>query len=187
MSQSSSPYAQRSYAGMIGAMIVAVVVAGGWYLIGRPNDVAQPTTSVEWTPQVKAARADKALLIYAPEALPSGWTAREARYRTGSEPSWHLALLTGKGRFVGIDESRNPVADLVEANVDKKAVKGRDVTINGEVWQSWTDSGGDFALTKTLKVGQFTADSVVVYGSAPEKEIVAFAETLRIGTLRVSG
>ncbi|WP_183407911.1 DUF4245 family protein [Nocardioides marmoriginsengisoli] len=183
MSQSTSPYAQRSYAGMIGAMIVAVVVAGGWYLIGRPNDDVKPIVGVEWTPQVRAARADGALLIYAPDALPTGWKAREARYLTGSEPSWHLAILTAEGKYVGIDESRLSVAKLVAENVDKNADQGRDVTINGEVWQSWTDSGGDYALTRSVEQGQLVVDSVIVFGSAPDQEIIDFAKTLKTGSV----
>jgi hypothetical protein len=187
MSQPVSPHAQRSVAGMIGAMIVAVVVAGGWYLIGRPNDDVQPLPTIEWTPQVRAARADQALLIYAPEALPEDWKARSVDYLTGSDPHWHLGLLTPQGKYIGIDEGRVPVKDLVTTYVDKNASQGKDVTIKGEVWQSWTDSGGDYALTKSLKQGRFTVDSVIVVGSAKESEVNDFVESLTTGSVSLAG
>lgn len=191
MSQPASPAsrnpAQRSVAGMIGAMIVAVVVAGAWYLIGRPDESVRPLPAVEWTPEVRAARADHALLVYAPDALPTGWQAREVRYLTGSDPSWHLALLTDAGRYVGIDESRSPVQDLVAASVDKNAVQGKDVTVGGLVWQSWTDSGGDYALTRSVKQGRFVVDSVVVVGHTSAQVVQDFVASLKTGTIKLAG
>lgn len=186
MSQSAPARSQRTYAGMIGAMLVAVVVAGGWYLIGKPNDSGQPVANVEWTPLVRAARTDAALLIYAPPALPAGWKARSVEYLPGGDPHWHLGTLTDKGRYVGIDEGRVEVSDLVGQYVDKNATQGKDVKIGAYLWQSWTDSGGDYALTRTVKQGALTLDSVVVVGhEVPHEEVAAFAASLRTGTINL--
>jgi len=188
MSQTASPQSQRTYAGMIGAMLVAVVVAGGWYLIGRPSESSQPVTTVEWTPLVRAARTDAALLVYAPQALPAGWKARSVDYLPGGDPHWHLGTLTDKGRYVGIDEGRVEVSDLVAQYVDKNATRGKDVRIGADLWQSWTDSGGDYALTRTVKQGSLTLDSVVVVGhEVPHDQVAAFVASLRTGTINLAG
>lgn len=188
MSQPASPSSQRTYAGMAGAMLVAVVVAGGWYLIGKPDDSAQPIANVEWTPLVRAARTDAALLIYAPDALPAGWKARSVEYLPGGDPHWHLGTLTDKGRYVGIDEGRVAVSDLVGQYVDKNATQGAEVTIGDQTWQSWSDSGGDYALTRTLKQGQFTVDSVVVVAhDVPKAEVATFVASLKSGKIKLAG
>ncbi len=184
MSQPASPHTQRSYAGMIGAMVVAVVVAGGWYLIGRPNEAVQPVKTLDWTVQVKAARADQKLLTFAPTTLRDGWRARSARYFTGSDPHWHLGLLTDRDNYIGVDEGKDSARELVAEFVDKNAEQGEDVRLGERTWQSWTDAGGDYALTWTLLVDGVLVESVIVVGTAPEDVIRTFTGTLEVGTLR---
>ena len=178
MSQPASPHTQRSVAGMIGAMIVAVVVAGGWYLLGRPNEDVRPVPSVDWSAQVRAGRADQKLLTFAPPRLLPGWRANGALYSTGTDPHWHLGLLTDQGKYIGVDEGPTSVKDLVEQYVDPDAVQGADVRIGDRTWQSWTDRGGDYALTWSLRSGTVPTESVVVVGSASQGSVIAFVKTL---------
>lgn len=170
---------QRSVAGMIGAMIVAVVVAGGWYLLGRPGDATQPIRTVDWSAWVQAGRADEALRLYAPDALPEGWRATSATYQGGNQPRWHLGMLTDNGKYVGLEETYDSARVLVEQYVDENATRGPDVTIAGTTWQSWTDAGGDYALSLDVTVPGGRSEAVLVVGSAPAEEIQAFAERLR--------
>ena len=55
------------------------------------------------------------------------------------------------GKYVGVEESRSSIEDLVTEHVDPDAERGKDVTIAGETWQTWTDAGGDYALAAPLK------------------------------------
>ncbi len=160
-------------------MIVAVVVAGGWYLLGRPDESVQPVRTADWTAWVKAGRADDALQLYAPDALPDGWRATSATYQGGNQPRWRLGLLTDSGKFVGLEETYESAGDVVERVVDENASQGPDVTINGTTWQSWTDSGGDYAVSIDITVPGGRSESVLVAGSAPDDQIRAFAESLR--------
>ncbi|MFL6157775.1 MAG: DUF4245 domain-containing protein [Marmoricola sp.] len=175
-----NPHTQRSVSGMVGSMIVLLVLIGGWLgfrSLTRDHDTTQYPT-VDWQPVVKVGRSDKDLLLFAPPALPSGWQARTVTYNAGNFPHWHLGLLTGKGKYVGIEESFDPVADLASQFVDENAQRGKDVLIGGRRWQTWTDSGGDYAVALNVSTGDGHSDSVMVVGSAPDQEIRDFAATL---------
>lgn len=174
------PSYQRSTSGMVAAMIVIVVVVLGWVLFRAvtSDKPETPVRTVEWTSWVSAARQDGALAVLAPERLPEGWRATSAKYDAGMAPQWRLGMLTEDGRFVGLVQSRATVDDLVAAHVDENAEQGPDVEIAGHTWQSWSDSGGDYGLSRTVEHGQLV-DAVLVYGSAPEKQIRDFAASLR--------
>ncbi len=176
----------RTSGGLVGAMIVtvlAVVAFAGFRALISDNDPT-PVRSVDYAASVKAARADEKLLVVAPERLPSGWTATSATYTSGATPTWHLGILTQERRYVGVEESRSSIADLASEHVDTDAARGKDVTIAGDTWQTWTDAGGDYAVARSSKVAGTTVESWLVVGTAPGEEIRDFAATLEGGSLR---
>jgi hypothetical protein len=187
MSQTVNPRTQRSVAGMVGALVVVVAIGLVWVEIGGSGQKATPVPSVDWAAWVKAGRADQELMTFAPERLPKGWRARAATYSGGIEPRWHLALLTDAGKYVGIEESRGSTQDLAEDVIDRDAVRGKDVTVGGETWQTWTDTGGDYALARSIAVGGQPYESVLVGGSAPDQTIRTFVGTLTSGTIGKPG
>lgn len=164
--------------GMV-ALAVALVAAIGWYYAGRPDESVQPVRTVDWSAWVNAGRADDALRMYAPDALPDGWRATSARYQGGRDARWRLGMLTDTGKFVGLEETYDSARELVVRVVDEDATQGPDVTINGITWQSWSDRGGDYALSRDITVPGGRSESVLVVGSAPDAEIRAFAASLR--------
>lgn len=170
----------RPFMSGIVALAVALVAAIGWYYLGRPDESQRPVQTVEWKPWVKAGRADGKLQMVAPTALPSGWRATSAGYRSGVSPSWHLGMLTDGGKYVGVDEARDTVADLVEQYVDDNATRGADVEINGVTWQTWTDAGGDYALATTVDGPGGDQENVLIGGSAPDAQIRSFAGSLDV-------
>lgn len=197
MSQTTKPGGyQRSSGGLAGALIVtvlAVLAFAAFRSITRDNEPV-PVRSVDYRASVEAARSENELLVLAPEKLPAGWRATSATYTPGASPTWHLGLLTAAGKYVGLEESRAGIEDLVEQHVDPEAERGRDVTIAGETWQSWTDAGGDYAVARSTRSpagaagadgstgsGGRSVESWVVVGTAPDSEIREFAGTLRGG------
>jgi hypothetical protein len=188
MSQTSSPGAgryTRSTGGLIGAMVITVVaVVGLWALNALKNDhPSTPVQAVDYTAMVRAGRADHKLLVMAPPGLPSGWKATSATYQTGSSPTWHLGTLTDSGAYVGVEEALGGVSDLVEEHVDADAVQGKDVTIGGQTYKTWTDRGGDYAVSRTVRTGS-GYESWLVVGPASPTTIRSFAATLRGGQVR---
>lgn len=184
MSQSEQPGSpgryQRSSGGLIGAMAVTVVLVlafVGFRALTSDNR-STPVRTVDYQTAVKAGRADKKLMTLAPERLPSGWKATSASYLTGVSPSWHLGLLTAGDAYVGVEEALTSTDKLAEEHVDVSADRGKDVTIDGQRWQTWTDSGGDYAVARSLVVSGRTVESWLVVGTAPHEEIRDFAGSL---------
>ena len=97
-----------------------------------------------------AARTTSSLVL-APARLPLGWKATSATYTRGVSPTWHLGMLTDDNKYVGVEEARASIKDLVEEHVDEDAQRGKDVTIGGEKWQTWTDAGGDYAVARVVR------------------------------------
>jgi hypothetical protein len=158
--------------------VLAVLAFAAFRAITRDNEPT-PVKTVDYTVSMKAGRADKQLLVLAPERLPSGWKATSATYDGGPKPAWHLGMLTDQRKYVGVEESEASIEDLATEHVDANAEKGKDVTIGGKTWQTFTDSGGDYAVARSLKDGDRTVESWIVVGTAPEKEIRDFAASLK--------
>ena len=129
--------------------------------------------AVEYTAEVTGAREDKRLVVMAPERLPLGWKATSATYKGGASATWHLGTLTDDREYVGVEEASASIKDLVEEHVDTKAKRGEDVTIGGEAWQTWTDAGGDYAVTRTIKGPDGGDADEVRRDSARDQRLVA--------------
>ena len=170
---------ERSFGGLVGAMLVTVlaVVAFAALRAVTSDNEPIPARAVDYTAEVERARADKQLVVMAPERLPLGWRATSATYTGGASATWHLGSLTEERKYVGVEEARASIEDLVEEHVDAKAERGKDVIIAGAPWQTWTDVGGDYAVARLLPAAGAT-ESVLVVGTAPADEIRDFAGSL---------
>jgi len=193
MSQTRTPAGgryQRSTGGLVGAMIVTVLAVAAFAGLNalKTDHPDTAVRTVDYQAMVRAGRADHKLMVMAPATLPQGWKATSATYQTGSSPAWHLGLLTDQGKYVGVEESLGGVRDLVEEHVDPDAQQGEDVEIDGITYQTWTDAGGDYALSHEVEVeGGSAYESWLVVGTAPEATIRDFAARLEGGKLRLAG
>lgn len=181
MSQQSPSRYALPISGMVGAMVMVLLVVGGFVAFRAVNRDNKPTpvSTVDYSGYVRSGRDDGKLAILAPAHTPDGWRATSAQYTTGVAPHWHLGVLTASGRYVGLEEGLAPASDQVDQYVDQNATRGTSLTIGGSTWQSWTDSGGDYALVQSRPARQKGAtESVVVVGSAPPAQIRAYVETL---------
>lgn len=105
--------------------------------------------------------------------MPAGWRATSAKYTGGAGARWHLGILTSSEKYVGIEEARSTVADLLSRSVRGEAVKGKPVEIDGVSWQSWRGETGDYVLTRS------DGDvSVLVRGTAPATVVQGFVKRL---------
>jgi Protein of unknown function (DUF4245) len=164
-------------------MLVTVLAVIAFVAFRAVTGDKEPTKlrAVDYEAVVARARADKQLLVLAPERLPLGWKATSASYTSGASPSWHLGILTDDSKYVGVEEAESSIEDLAKEHVDADAERGNDVTIGTETWQTWTDAGGDYAVARSLRPGDSTVESWLVVGTADAGEIRAFAGTLDDG------
>ena len=150
MSERPGSY-QRSTRGMLAALVVVVVgVAAYVGLRGLvQNNTATPVPNVHYRGWAHSGRVDGKLDVMVPGPMPRGWRATSASYLTGSDPHWHLGLLTDQGRYVGIEESWAGASAMARQYVDTSAARHGTVTVGGRRWTVWTDQGGDYALVGT--------------------------------------
>ncbi|MCW2786473.1 MAG: hypothetical protein JWP74_2990 [Marmoricola sp.] len=175
-----NPHTVRSVPGMIGSMIVVVLVVVGWvgFRSVTSDNQSTPIQTVDWSGWVRAGHSDGSLLLYAPTALPKGWRATSVNFNGGIDAHWHLGILTNTGKYLGIDEGRGSTSDLADQFIDPHAVRGKDVTINGTSWETWTDSRGNYAVALTSVTGPNLHDSVMIGGTEPDAQIRKFAASL---------
>lgn len=168
---------QRSAAGMIGAMIVLVVVVIGFVVFrdALRNDAATPVRTVDYVQTADYARDQASFDLLAPKTLPEGWRATSVSYVPGRDDTWHLGMLTGEGRYVGLDQSGASSRSMVEQIVDPNAVEGDPVDVGGQEWQTWSDEGGDLALVRAAD----GTTTVVVGHEVPEDVLAEFAGRLQ--------
>ena len=158
MSQTSPPADRpggynRSFGGLIGAMIVMVVaVVVVWLALGLFRDEAEfEPTPIDYDASMAALTESGAQLAY-PEALPEGWRVNNLAYDP-ADPSFSLALLTDEERFVGVYHGREDLDELLERLVDEAVEEDGTVELSdgdGEStsWQVFGDEGGDTAYVR---------------------------------------
>ena len=174
MSEQPGRY-QRSIGGFVGSLVIALVVIIAFVAIRAVtrDDLDVEPAAVNYTEAVQGAQAGDWQVVY-PSSEPKGWKATSV----DADPprAWALGFLTAEGRFVGVAQQRGLLSDMLETYVDENPQAdgpvALDTTIGGP-WKSWSDSGGDHALSTT--VGK---DTVLVYGSAPQSDLERFAELL---------
>jgi len=174
MSEQPGRY-QRSFSGMVGAMVILVLVVVGFVVFRdlNRNDPPSPVHPVDWVTPAKYARTAADFPLLAPHQLPDGWIATSVGFTPGKKQAWHLGCLTGDRRYVGLEQSHQPIPAMVEQYVDPDASQGDDVTTAGQTWQTWTDSGGDLALVRR------GADlTTLVVGRVPQATLETFIATL---------
>lgn len=178
MSEKPGRY-QRSFAGLVGAMIVtvlAILVFVGFRSLFRDNDAVE-REPVDYAGVVGSAR-DAGFDVVAPRSLPAGWTATSVDIDRTRDKSWSLGVLTDAGKFIGIQQADDSLTSLLETYVDEDATEGEPTTLPNDVapegeWQSFTDDGGDTAYA--VELGD---EVLLVYGSAPDADIRAYIALL---------
>lgn len=179
MSEQPGRY-QRSPSGLIGAMIVLLLVIAAFLGVRAISRDNRPTgvAAVDYVGVMEQARNHGNLIAPAPDPMPKDWRATSVRYVPGSNPTWHLGMLTDAGKYVGIEEARRTPRDMADEFVGKGATKGRLTTIRSREWQTWTTPGGDFGVTL-----RSPDETVLVGGSADRSVLLDFTDQLELPKL----
>lgn len=181
MSEQPGRY-QRSPWGMVGALIVTLLVILAFVAFrafNRPDLDTEPER-VDYLAQVRFAQESAqdhgADLVY-PARLPAGWYATQVTFSPGSDrPELELSMLTADGGYVGFVQSPSTLSELLTTYVDVHPRAGTPVTVDGSVvssWSTWTDSGGDTALSATLG-----HESLLVFGTVSQAQLEQLAGSL---------
>lgn len=141
-------------------MLLLVLVVGAYVAFREVNRTTpdSPVEPVDWRPAADFAREQADFPVVAPRELPEGWIATSVRYERGDEQAWHLGVLTDEERYIGLEQSQDSVATMVERFVDEEAEADGSTSVDGRSWEVWRDDR-DTALVReadgvtTLVVG----------------------------------
>ncbi len=174
MSSQAGRY-QRSFSGMVGALLVLLLVIGGYvaFRAVNRNEPADPVTPFDWRGPASYAREQADFELLAPASLPRGWFATSARWTGGREAHWHLGVLTQRRQYLGVEQEDRSVDDMVEEYVDPDAARGKDVRIDGQTWQSWFDDEDQALVLERDDV------TTLVVGTVDRGTVEGFVRTLR--------
>ncbi len=168
---------QRSTSGLVGAILVLLVLVGGYVALQAVTrvDPPSPVREVDYSRVADLAREQAPFDVEAPPSLPDGWRATNVDYVDGVNAHWHLGMLNADGRYVGLEQSASSTKSMVETYVDEQAVRGEPVRVAGQTWTRWSDDGGDVALVREVD----DTTTLVVGHEVPVQELADFVTTLR--------
>ena len=176
MSERPARY-QRSFSGLVGAMVVLLLVVIGFVVFrGSVRDNQEvPLKAVDYAASLPFIREQASFPVLAPPSLPEGWKATTLRFDDSRPQSWHLGVHTDEGDYVGIEQARDAVSVMLEEYVDEQAVKGDPVQLAGATWDTYSDDGGDRAVVR--REGGMT---ILVVATFSEDELHDYVESLRV-------
>jgi hypothetical protein len=168
---------QRSVGGMVGAMVFLVVLVIVWvgFRSVTSGEPPSPVQTVDYRSEASAAAKAADFRLLSPATLPRHWRATTVRFTPPPDTHWHLGVLTGEDRYVGLEQEAAGISSLVTQYVDKAARRERAVMVRGVPWQAWTDSQGDLALVR--RTGRVT--TLVVGHEVPRSTLTAYVASLR--------
>lgn len=167
----------RSFAGMIGAMLISLLVIGAFVAFRALNrdELDVEPQAVDYLDSVGVLQESGVRVVY-PPTLPDGWVATSIDFRPGTRPVWGVGFLTDADTFAGVRQEDNALDEMVDTYVDENATEGETVRIDSDVAESWRqfeDEGGDSAFAAEVDGGW-----VLVYGSADRADLEGIIESL---------
>lgn len=156
-------------------MVILLAVVIGFVVLRDLNRTApeSPVTAVDYEPSVAFARDRAGFDVLAPQALPEGWQATSVEF-TPDPPHWHLGVLTDENKYVGLEQAMSSEQSMVTTYVDRDPTRGKDISIDGNAWTRWSDSGGDTALVRTRE-----GATTLVVGTVEPDVLVDYVKNLR--------
>jgi hypothetical protein len=188
MSEQPGRY-QRSFAGMLGALLVLVLGIGAFVVLRDVTrvDPADPVRPVDYIQPARFAQEAARFEVLTPRTLPDGWAATSVRFQPAADQqSWHVGVLTAEQRYIGIEQAERSVAAMVADFVDEEAQEGGEVEVEGRDWRIYTDPGRDPAADPSTAprgdlalVREDDGATTLVVGTVSEDQLKEFVSSLR--------
>lgn len=156
-------------------VVLSIIVLGIW-LFGLLQTETPEDPIGEGVPYADTASSARDVATYpllAPANLPTDWRVNGVRFTPTGTQAWHLGVLTDENRYIGLEQEKVEVDDLIETYAEGAEEAGT-VDIDGVVWQRYDGPG------KSITLVQETADvtTLVTTGSAPLEDLETLARRL---------
>ncbi len=169
---------ERSFPGMVGAMIVTLAVIGAFVAfraINRDELEVEPD-AIDYLPQVADIQEASTFPVAYPPELPAGWQVTRLGFDDTVGLTWSMDLLTDGDDYIAVRQANGSGGALMDEYVDENRIPGDDVQIGGalaETWESASDVDGDYGV-----VAEVGKTHLLVFGTASEDELEEFAASL---------
>ena len=175
VSEQAAKY-NRSFSGMIGAMVVLVLVVLVFVAFRAVNreDATVEIEAVDYAGPAEYAQDTAEFAVLVPAELPDGWKATSVRFDQGRDQTWHLGVLTDDEKYVGLEQADRSVGDMVATFVGEETEVGGEVDVDGTTWQVFRDTADDDVALVTEDAQVVT----VVVGSVDEETLTSYAASL---------
>lgn len=151
----------------LGLLVVAFWGVGQFFT-DEPDVAAR---EVDYVPIVESARRQADFPVLAPPSLPDGWKATSARLE--SDGRWTLSVLDSDEEYLGIDQSANGVASVVERLAEGSEPAGS-APVAGRVWQ--VHAGPGDRITYVVREDDITT---AVTGTTSQADLENYIESLK--------
>jgi hypothetical protein len=168
-------------------MVVTLLVIAAFVVLRAFNrsDLDVAPQRVDYLAQVRYAQEAGSDVVY-PARLPAGWYATQVTVSPGRPPGLELSMLTADGRYAGFVDSSAPLPTELTTYVDPHPEAGTPITVRSPVarrWATWTDSGGDTALSAQVGRGS-SQRSLLVFGTVSQSQLEQLAGSLTTAQAR---
>lgn len=160
------------------AIILAIV---GWQYFNTSSP--DPVHPVDTSGTVKLAASEAAYPLQVPTGLPKGYQPTSINTDAGNEKpgapvTLQIGYVTPSGDFAGFVESDDPHATALAA-VLAHATRHGTVGIGGQTWTRWSYEHAGTNSTETALTRQVGGVTLLVNGSASERELTTVAGAVR--------
>jgi hypothetical protein len=155
----------------IGLVLVLIMIV--------PRDDTSLVKKVDYVSVAKDAADSTARPVIVP-SIETGWWCNSARWTAnpgdGTSASWYAGFVGPKNQYIGITQTYDTNATWLAQQLSGLKNTGT-MTTSGRNWQVWQAKEPHVpAKTKDyLMVGSQGADNVLIYGTASNAEMKAFA------------
>jgi Protein of unknown function (DUF4245) len=144
-------------------------------LVLTPRRHYDAVKEIDYTAQLRAARAQAPYAVLAPEGLPDRWRPTSARLeREGDAVTWHLGFVTPADEYAAVGQSDGDRAEFLDRQSNGGQAQGS-VEIGGVRWDRY------FRQAKNARTLARSAGGVLITvgGTAGYPELEQLAGALR--------
>ncbi|MEG9226477.1 DUF4245 domain-containing protein [Aeromicrobium sp. Sec7.5] len=156
-------------------VVLSIIVLGIWVFGLLQTDTPEDPIgdSVPYAATAESARDVATYGLLAPANLPDDWRVNGVRFAPTGTQAWHLGVLTDEDRYIGLEQEKESVDDLVQTHAEGAEEAGT-LDIDGVVWQRFDGPGKSVTLVQETP----EVTTLVTTSTAPLEDVEDFVRRL---------
>ena len=156
-------------------VVLSLIVLGIWVfgLLQTETPEDPIGESVPYADTAASARDVATYPVLAPANLPTDWRVNGVRFTPSGTQAWHLGVLTDENRYIGLEQEKVSVDDLLETYAEGAQEAGT-LDVDGVVWQRFDGPGKSVTLVQETP----EVTTLVTTSTAPLADVETFLRRL---------